>query len=568
MSVKKVVEVEVQAKQAQKNLDDLTATLLEQKEITIEFKKELALLEKQLRDTPKNSLAAQKELKDRINNLKDAIKDQTLSIQELNLEKANQKANEVAVKGNEALGESLSKNRGFLSALNTLTGGVSNQILGFAKGIKSAVTSVKTLTTGMKGLKVALISTGIGVFAVALGAIVANWDSITKGVQRFINSSAGLTNFFNQVKAGFNSVFESIRPVLEFFGLYPTLEEEATEAARKGAEVRASQYEKELKLAQARGESAKELARIEEQLLQDKIAAAEKEEDIEAAKFELQLFYARERKRIRDEELSSILERDKLLKDQENLRRQQENEFIVDAEEAFQATRQKKKEDDLINFGDYNAALLEEEELFLEESLRLNEIGLENEKLIAEAKQAITDSNLNNAQSGFALLGQLAGKNKALQAAALIGESAAGIARTVINTQTSNASTIAQGAALAIPTAGASVAAASALVASNNISAGIGIATNIAATAKALGALKAGGAPKGGSVNGVRGGGSSVSIPSSQAPAFNVVGTSGTNQLAQSIAGQTQQPVKAYVVSNDVSTAQSLDRNIVEGASI
>jgi len=206
--------------------------------------------------------------------------------------------------------------------------------------------------------------------------------------------------------------------------------------------------------------------------------------------------------------------------------------------------------------------------LFLEESLRLNEIGLENEKLIAEAKQAITDSNLNNAQSGFALLGQLAGKNKALQAAALIGESAAGIARTVINTQTSNASTIAQGAALAIPTAGASVAAASALVASNNISAGIGIATNIAATAKALGALKAGGAPKGGSVNGVRGGGSSVSIPSSQAPAFNVVGTSGTNQLAQSIAGQTQQPVKAYVVSNDVSTAQSLDRNIVEGASI
>ncbi len=51
-------------------------------------------------------------------------------------------------------------------------------------------------------------------------------------------------------------------------------------------------------------------------------------------------------------------------------------------------------------------------------------------------------------------------------------------------------------------------------------------------------------------------------------PAFNIVGASGTNQLAEAIGGQAQQPVKAFVVSNDVSTAQELDRNIVEGASI
>ena len=51
-------------------------------------------------------------------------------------------------------------------------------------------------------------------------------------------------------------------------------------------------------------------------------------------------------------------------------------------------------------------------------------------------------------------------------------------------------------------------------------------------------------------------------------PAFNIVGASDTNQLASAIGGQSQQPVKAFVVSNDVSTAQELDRNIVEGASI
>jgi hypothetical protein len=60
----------------------------------------------------------------------------------------------------------------------------------------------------------------------------------------------------------------------------------------------------------------------------------------------------------------------------------------------------------------------------------------------------------------------------------------------------------------------------------------------------------------------------SVDSPSSAPPAFNVVGTSGANQLAGAIASQQQQPVKAFVVSNDVTTAQELDRNIVSGATI
>jgi len=69
------------------------------------------------------------------------------------------------------------------------------------------------------------------------------------------------------------------------------------------------------------------------------------------------------------------------------------------------------------------------------------------------------------------------------------------------------------------------------------------------------------------------GSGGSISAPSiptiaTQAPDFNVVGASGTNQLAQAINGQDKQPIKAYVVSNDVTNAQSLERNIVEGASI
>ena len=73
--------------------------------------------------------------------------------------------------------------------------------------------------------------------------------------------------------------------------------------------------------------------------------------------------------------------------------------------------------------------------------------------------------------------------------------------------------------------------------------------------------------PAGASVSG----GSSVSVPQvtrSAPPQVPTVGTSGINQLAGVIQGQQQQPIKAFVVSNDVTSAQALDRNIVEEAGI
>ncbi len=69
----------------------------------------------------------------------------------------------------------------------------------------------------------------------------------------------------------------------------------------------------------------------------------------------------------------------------------------------------------------------------------------------------------------------------------------------------------------------------------------------------------------GGAVSGgVTGSGGSAPAP----PSFNIVGASDTNQLADAVAGQTQQPVQAFVVANDVTTAQSLENNIVEGATL
>ena len=60
------------------------------------------------------------------------------------------------------------------------------------------------------------------------------------------------------------------------------------------------------------------------------------------------------------------------------------------------------------------------------------------------------------------------------------------------------------------------------------------------------------------------GGGAASSAP----PSFNIVGAGATNSLAEAIGSQEQKPVKAYVTTNDVTTGQALDRNIVQGASI
>ena len=65
---------------------------------------------------------------------------------------------------------------------------------------------------------------------------------------------------------------------------------------------------------------------------------------------------------------------------------------------------------------------------------------------------------------------------------------------------------------------------------------------------------------------------SSISAPAPVAaaagPQFNVVGASSGNQIADALAGGQSQPVQAYVVANNVTSAQSLERNIVETTSL
>jgi hypothetical protein len=174
---------------------------------------------------------------------------------------------------------------------------------------------------------------------------------------------------------------------------------------------------------------------------------------------------------------------------------------------------------------------------------------LEIEKILNEQKATIQQQGLDVALQGIGVIKSVFEKSKGVQKAAVIAESAIGIAKMIISNKVANAGALASPANILVPGSAAPI------IALNNISTGFGIAANVAATAKALSALGGGGAPSG-SLGGDGGGGGGGGFN----PSFNVVGNSGINQLA----GLQQQPVKAYITTGEVSTALSLERNTLQ----
>ncbi len=398
----------------------------------------------------------------------------------------------------------------------------------------------------------ALIATGVGAFVVALGAIVANWDSIVNAVQNFIDKSEGLQNFIGKIKAGFNQIFESVRPVLEFFGLYPTLEEQATEAARKGAEERAEAIDKELKLAQARGASARELAALEEEMLQKRIEGAKNEEELKKANFQMELFRAKEQKRIKDEQLE---EDRKWYEEQKRLRDEANQQEVLDAEEqayalemAVASGQQKAQEELAPNFQAYNEAILEEEDMMLEELLAGNKRLVESEKATQEKIKEARQEGLTALQQfasmetgiGRALIiakqVQLA-KELFLEAKKTITFSAQAAARSKVAVTEGTAQTAKIGFPQNIPLL---------------LAYGIQAASIIGTIKQAVGAAK-------GSTAGL-----SFDAPSQapQVPQAQNVNITNTQEVGQELQATNQQTVKAYVVSGDVRSSQEADAKI------
>lgn len=165
------------------------------------------------------------------------------------------------------------------------------------------------------------------------------------------------------------------------------------------------------------------------------------------------------------------------------------------------------------------------------------------------AKFAV-DTSIEAFSTIQALADAFAGKSEASQKKAFKIRKAAAIAQTVIETykaaQGAYASQIIPGDPTS-PIRGA-------------IAATIAVASGLAKVKSIASQKFEGGGSSGGS-----GGGSAPSLPSSTPANFNIVGNSNTNQIVE---GLNANPVQAFVVSGEVTSAQSLDRNRIKTATL
>lgn len=284
--------------------------------------------------------------------------------------------------------------------------------------------------------------------------------------------------------------------------------------------------------------------------------AVEVEGKLKEAKKETNNTY-KERIRLLDAEIKGVMKT--IIDTRNEVEGKQLFDFLANEEDEFARTKYLSF---LKSMSDSEAHSFEERARYLarynalKERFSNEEVQIETAKQRAIAQQRM--SELDIASTLFNALGQVAGESRVLQALALVGEAAAGIAKVTINTAAANTALRAYGAANPLALAYTQT-----QIAANNIAAKSSKIQIAASTAVALSKLRAPvSAPstEGGDV----GGGTAAPV----APIFNVVGASQQTQIAAAIAGAENKPIKAYVVSSDVSTAQEFDRKIVEGASI
>jgi hypothetical protein len=625
MAQEVIINVQASTAEANKNLEKLNATILEQKEILVELERELYKVESAQKETSKTSLSAQKALRDEAQHLTSSIQDQRLSLKELNVQQQNTKAalDSVNVSSQQVAGSfgDVASNGGAMAILDTLTGGLATRM-------RDAFEATKLFNVSLKATKTALIATGIGALVVALGTIIAYWDDIVGFITNANNkledqialNKRNITQIDHEIgllelqkgilEANGESTAATNKKIEEAILLRQEENRILTDNLRKQLEAERAEINKvtfleeaEISLYRSLGLYEKMAAAQAASLVGTKeqneelnaIDAQVKESEKKQLEFELKL--ANLRKTERDKEKEKEEEKNKLDLEANDLKLKKAQELadlekeIRDAEANTVAEQRIKELEDLQLH--YDALILKAQEnqiatdelekskneslLQLQADFDQQDIDAAKKKsdeldAIAEkqkndaikkkqaeisGKEALEQSYINTV-SGFSnLLGQIAGENKQMQIASIIISQAANIAKIISNTTAANARALIELGPVAGAAAGVR----------QRISAGIGIASSVAAGAKAISQIKA--ADKGGSTVSDNGGSMPPAITAPSAPpSFNVVGASNSSQLAGVIANQSQQPIQAYVVSNDVTTAQSLDRNIIESVGI
>ena len=374
-------------------------------------------------------------------------------------------------------------------------------------------------------------------------------------------------------------VAEGFSKFAKFLGI---AQDDIDEASRNSSESLKKKYEEQEKLEQEAETKAAEKRKKAEEDRKKKAEERARKEKEEAAKRAAIL--AEAEKIQLEATLSQLSSRDRELKEreirfQDELKKLKlagvtdltnfENEYRMDQ----LAINQKFDDEETKRQAEVNAKKLEEQKKIddaaLKQTEEKNKFILESEVATATAIQFIQDTQVGNVAKVGNILSGIAGKNKKLAIAGLVIEQGANIAKVVIDTARAiTAATAAAAPFIANPiTTIPATANLARVIAQTKIGAGLSIAGIIAGAAKGIATINSAQIPgsSGGGGAGA-GGGGGVSIPTPPIPSTSAPTVQGgtptdpTSLIRQTISGAMGRPMRAYVLSQDISSTQALDR--------
>lgn len=558
------------------------------------------------------------------------------------------------------------KQRKGFKALDKATGGYATKVKDLAGAVKDGIAGFKGLGKSIKGIRTALLSTGVGALVVALGLIVAYWKDI-KGLISGVSSeqeksldlqkeSVALAEQQSEVTSQMENTLKlqgksekEIRDLKKqqlnetISALEVQLEQEKQ---IKANQVAASERNKKIMMgfitlisaplvaalglidAVSQGlaklgviEKATNLAQgfvegVAEMVFDPEEVAEEGDKSIEATEKKLRQLKnkrdgfilqdqkdkeqkqkeaddkelkdakdkadalekirqgeidteeerrAEERKKIQDhykelirlaelygEDTTALKEAQKTKEDelQAKFDEQDKQKLLKEQKEKIEQLELDKENDEL-SFEEQRAIINARQQLLLQDELLSDEQKLKLKKQFSEATKEIDKKEGDFKKKQLEETMELMGTVQALVGKQTAAGKALGIATATVNTFVGVSEALKQESTLPSPfDVVAKVANVATVLAS-----GLGAVKSISAV----------------SIPGGYGGGGGGAVPTPaqpRTPSFNIVGATETSQLAESIGEQTQEPVQAYVVANDVTTAQSLNNNIVEGATL
>lgn len=518
--------------------------------------------------------------------------------------------NENLSKSFQTSSNSVLDNGGAMGLLNDLTGGYAMMLKDaveasdlFTKSTKAQTIAqtistlvVGTSTGAMKAFRIALITTGIGAIVVGLGLLIANFTkvkdavmtlipglkavgdfvmSIVDAVTDFIGVTSDATRELDKLN---NTANENLKRNQRFLDAYGDKYDEFT---KRKIEANNNYYNKVKEINEAEDlstrEKLKQISLLRERANRDILKAEDDRQEQLAKKradeYEKQKELAQ---KIADEQKKKAEEKRKAEEEAFKLR---QDGYKADAELFFKSledaktAREKLAEEQKSTFEDFISTqektsdyLLEQisknkenDKLGFDERLLLNQIYLDEalrdttmtQDQIDEVKKKSNETEIalnklkKDAIIGDALqtlnsIAQLAGEGTAIAKGVAVAQATMSGIEGVQNAYTTAQKSPITAFFPAYPLVQAGLA---------GVFSGLQIK-------KILSVDKSG-----------KGGGSATSGGSAPAPPqFNIVGQSGTNQLAQSIGAKQGQPIQAYVVGNEVTSQQALDRNRITTA--